>query len=225
MNVRQRPARVAVGVCGQEADCLRRRHHHAHRRGELLDPLVVAEGGHALTQGGVAAGEDGVALERAPHARPQLQYLNLHRDDPGEHHSEHGDPPATADQSVEQPVIREREDERTDPPTHRGRARAMGGPAGKGDARNGRGACAGSGRRAAADRAADTPRSRRPRALTPAAMLRCCLACGFRRRSGSLRERHVTLRSCARLLPQRASGSTLERGHSHSARSQWSLCA
>jgi hypothetical protein len=138
MDVRERPSRVAVGVRRQEADGLWRRHHHAHRPGQLLDSLIVAERRHALAQRGVLARKDGVALERAPHARPELEDLNLHRDDSREHHSEHGDPPATADQPVEQLVIRQRADERADPQTRRERRSALRGPAGQGDARDGR---------------------------------------------------------------------------------------
>ncbi len=53
-----------------------------------------------------------VELERASHTRSQLQHLDLHRDDPGEHHAEQRDPHPPADQPIEQPVIRQRADER-----------------------------------------------------------------------------------------------------------------
>ena len=182
MDVRDRGTGVRAVARWQEADRRRRRHHHSHRPGELLDPLVVGEGRDALAQRRVATREDGVLLQRAAHAGAELEHLDLHRHDPGEHHAEHRDPPAAADQAVEQDVVREPADERSRRGRRRwrrGRRRAGRGRAGPGG--SGRARDAGRTwrrRRAPGDRAADAPRRRRSRsacAYGDAAVLPCAL--------------------------------------------------
>jgi hypothetical protein len=40
-------------------------------------------------------------LQRPAHAGAELQHLDLHRDDSGQHHAKDGNPGAAADQPVE----------------------------------------------------------------------------------------------------------------------------
>jgi hypothetical protein len=112
VDVRGRARGVTAATDRQEADRLRRRHDHPHPRGQLLDPLVVAERRDAFAQRRVSGRQRRVELERAPHARSQLQHLDLHRDDSGEHHAEQRDPCPPADQPIEQAMVWKRADER-----------------------------------------------------------------------------------------------------------------
>jgi hypothetical protein len=115
------------GTVRDEADETRRRHHHAHSGGEPLDALVVGEPGDGRAKLLVAALQRGAALQRAADARPELEHLDLHRDDAREHHTEHRDPRAAANDPVEQWVIRQCADEADRAPGQRlrgGRATA-----------------------------------------------------------------------------------------------------
>jgi hypothetical protein len=63
VDVRGRARRVAPTPDRQEADSLRRWHHHSHRRRKLLNSLIVAEGCDAFAQRRIAGGERRVELE------------------------------------------------------------------------------------------------------------------------------------------------------------------
>ena len=91
----------------QEPDGRGLRHHHPHVRRDPLDPLIVGERCNARPQELIAALERGPLLDRPAHARAELQHLDLHRDDPGEHHAEQRDPRAAPDDPVEQRVVRQ----------------------------------------------------------------------------------------------------------------------
>ena len=105
--------------------------------------------------------ERGAALERAADARSELQHLNLHRDDPGEHHAEQRDPGAAADDAGR--AARDPGSERTNAP--RAGSRRAGGRrrgAARRAVRSGRGGCAGTASPRVRRRSRGGRRRRRP---------------------------------------------------------------
>ena len=108
MDVADHRGGVLAGSGREEPDAGGRGHHHARLRGEPRDPLVIGERADARPQRLVARLQRGAELNRAADARAELEHLDLHRDDPGEHQPEQWDPHASADDPVEQRMIRDR---------------------------------------------------------------------------------------------------------------------
>jgi hypothetical protein len=69
-------------------------------RRDPLDALIVGQRCDAGSKRLVAALQNALTLQRATHACSQLQHLDLHGDDPGEHHAEDRDPRSPADDAV-----------------------------------------------------------------------------------------------------------------------------
>jgi hypothetical protein len=111
VKVGQCAAHVPVPAGRQVPDRPRRRQDQPHGAAQPLDPLIVGQRGHAPAQLLVRVGQRRRLLERAAHARAELEDLDLRRHDPGQQHAEQRNPRPPADDAVEPRVVGQRDDE------------------------------------------------------------------------------------------------------------------